>query len=346
MEGALSGVVAVAVIFVLIGAGIFAGWRKWLPPEAARALPRIIVGFGLPCNVVTSLYDNFVKARDLAQASGQPTQLQSDLVSPWLPIGIAVVTLLVSYLLAQGAAWLLRIPETRRGVFTVLFSFSNSVFIGFPIAQALFPDGGMTYAVYYYLANTTCFWTLGYLSIRRDADRINGEKSRIGAGEVLKKLVTPPLITIIVMFGVILSRLHLPQFVLTVCQYGGGLTTPLSLIFTGCMIYEAGIKSLKYERGIGTAMAGRFVLNPAMCLGICMLVIPLLSSGASQAQVDELTLMRNVLTTQIGLPAMTLTVIVSQRYGADVRYATRGLIWTTLASLVTIPVTVLLLQVI
>jgi predicted permease len=204
----------------------------------------------------------------------------------------------------------------------------------------------MTYAVYYYLANTTCFWTLGYLLIRRDADCISGEKSRIGAGEVLKKLVTPPLITILVMFGVILSGLHLPQFVLTVCEYGGGLTTPLSLIFTGCMIWEAGVKSLKYERGIGAAMAGRFVVNPAMCLGLCALAISLLSSGASQAQLSELTLMRNVLTTQIGLPAMTLTVIVSQRYGADALYATRGLIWTTIASLITIPATVLLFELI
>ena len=199
MEGAISGVLAIAVIFVLIGVGIFAAWRKWLPPEAARALPRIIVGFGLPCNVVTSLYGSFVTAREAGE------EAQTALVAPWLPILIAVGTLIVSYLLAQGAARILRIPKTRRGVFTVLFSFSNSVFIGFPIAQALFPDGGMTYAVYYYLANTTCFWTLGYLAIRRDADRISGQTSRIGAGEVIKKLVTPPFITILVMFGVILS---------------------------------------------------------------------------------------------------------------------------------------------
>jgi len=334
IEGALSGILAVAVIFVLIGVGIFAAWRKWLPPEAARALPRIIVGFGLPCNVVTSLYNSF---SNMGETQTAPF---------WLPVGIALATLFASYLLAQGMARLLRIPETRRGVFTVLFSFSNSVFIGFPVAQALFGDAGMTYAVYYYIANTTCFWTLGYLAIRRDADRISGETSRISMGEVLKKLVTPPLITIAVMFGVILSGLHLPQFVLTVCGYGGGLTTPLSLIFTGCMIYEAGIKSLKYERGIGAAMAGRFLFNPAMCLGLCALVIPLLGAAASGVGMEELTLMRNVLTTQIGLPAMTLTVIVSQRYGADVLYATRGLIWTTLASLVTIPATVLLLQVI
>lgn len=337
MGGALSGILAVAVIFVLIGVGIFAAWRKWLPPEAARALPRVIVGFALPCNVVTSLYGSFANMDGTAQTALAPL---------WLPIAISFGTLLASYFLAQGIARLLCIPDTRRGVFTVLFSFSNSVFIGFPVAQALFGDAGMTYAVYYYLANTTCFWTLGYLAIRRDADRINGEASRIGVGEVLKKLVTPPLMTILAMFIVILTGLKLPQFVLTVCQYGGGLTTPLSLIFTGCMIFEAGLKSLKYERGLGAAMGGRFVINPAMCLGVCALIIPLLGVGASQARIDELILMRNVLTVQIGLPVMTQSVIVSQRYGADALYATRGVVWTTLASLATIPLTVLLFQII
>jgi predicted permease len=340
MQDAMSGILAVAVIFVLIGVGIFAAWRKWLPPEAARALPRLIVDFGLPCNVVTSLYNNFVVARE----SG--ASVQSELVVPWLPLLIAFGTLLISFGLAQLAARVLRIPETRRGVFAVLFSFSNSVFIGFPVAQALFPDGGMTYAVYYYLANTTTFWVAGYLMIRRDADRLRGETSRIGVGEVAKKLVTVPLISILVMFGVIVSGLHLPKFVLTVCEYGGGLTTPLSLIFTGCMIFEAGRRSIRYEKGIGAVLLGRFVLNPAMCIGVCAIVFSLIASSASAAQLKELTLMRNVLTVQMGLPVMTQSVIVSQRYGADALYATRGVVWTTLASLVTIPLTVLVFQVI
>ena len=338
MEGALSGILAVAVIFVLIGVGIFAAWRKWLPPEAAHALPRLIVGFGLPCNVVTSLYGNFVTARE---AGGG---VQSELVAPWLPLAIAFGTLFISFMLAQLAARILRIPETRRGVFSVLFSFSNSVFIGFPVAHALFPDAGMTYAVYYYLANSTSFWTMGYLMMRRDADRLRGEVTRVSVGEVAKKLVTPPLIAILVMFAVILSGLHLPQFVLTVCEYGGGLTTPLSLIFTGCMIWEAGRKSLRYEKGIGTILLGRFVINPAMCIGVCALVVALLAPTASKAKLGELVLMRNVLAVQIGLPVMTQSVIVSQRYGADALYATRGVVWTTLASLITIPLTVLLFQ--
>ena len=341
IQDALSGLQAVFVIFALIGAGIIVAWRKWLTPDNAKALPRLITNIALPCNIVGTFYNNFVLAQETA---GDATQ--SQLVSPWLPLLIVFLCVPLSFLIGSVAARIFRIPRQRRGVFTVLFSLSNSVFIGFPVAQALFGDAGMTYAVYYYMANTACFWTLGYLMIRRDADIIRGETSKIGVGEVLKKLATPSLITILVMFGVIASGLKLPQIVLKFAQYGGALTTPLSLIFTGCMIYEAGLAGIKYEKGIGAVLAGRFLLTPAMCFGACMLAIYLLSPGASQARVEELTLMRNVLTVQIGLPVMTLSVIVSQRYGADALYATRGVIWTTLASLVTIPLTVLLFQVI
>ncbi len=339
IAGALEGLQAVLIVFLLIGAGVLAAWRKWLSPDTARALPRLIMNFALPCNIVTSFYSSFSSAREDVHAAAQ-----TQLVPPWIPLLIAFAVVLLSFAAGFLAARVFRIPRERRGVFIALFALSNSVFIGFPVAQALFGDKGMTYAVYYYLANTTCFWTLGYTLIRRDADFVRGEQSQIKAGEVFKNLVTPPLVTIAVMFIVVFSGIKLPQIVLDFGKYGGGLTTPLSLIFTGCTIFEAGIKGLRYERGIGAVMFGRFVLTPAMCFFACMLAFSLLLPGAVQARVDELILMRNVLTTQIGLPVMTLTVIVSQRYGADALYATRGVVWTTLASLVTIPAMVLLFQ--
>jgi len=216
----------------------------------------------------------------------------------------------------------------------VLFSFSNSMFIGFPVAQALFGSPGMPYAMYFFLVNTTFFWVLGYHAIRRDADVLRGGTTRIAVTDILKKLATPPIITILVMFGVVMLQIPLPDFVLSAAGYMGSLTTPLSLIFMGCVIYEAGPGCLKMEKNIWHVMAGRFVLIPAVCFFICQLAIMLFPAGGAAA---DLVLMRNVLTVQAGLPVMTQTVILSQLYGADVQFATKSFIWTTLVSVVTIP---------
>jgi predicted permease len=56
--------------------------------------------------------------------------------------------------------------------------------------------------------------------------------------------------------------------------------------------------------------------------------------------------MRNVFTVQMGLPVMMQTTIVSELYGADVEYATKNVLLTTLVSLVTIPLYMILLPLI
>ena len=236
-----------------------------------------------------------------------------------------------------------RVPKGRRGTFAVLFSLSNSVFIGFPVAQALFGSPGMPFAVFYYLGNTVVFWTFGYLAIRRDADVQSGRESRVTAGEVVRKLLTPPVIATAMMIAVILADIALPSFFLKTAEYMGGMTTPLSLLFTGCMIYFIGFEGLKFDKSMIPVLFGRFVLIPALCFGACMIAIAIVPP---QSAGYDLTMMRNVFTVQIGLPAMMQTTILAELYGADVQYATKNVVSTTLISLLTIPLYMVLLTLI
>jgi len=315
---------AVFVIFLMIGAGVFVSWKKWVSRDVAKVLSKIIINIALPCTLIYSLTTHFTR------------ELLSE---AWLPLAIVFIVVPATFFVGELFAIIFKIPKHRRGVFAVLFSFSNSVFIGFPVALALFGDAGMPYAVFYYLANTTAFWTLGYHAIRKDADYISGKHSKVSALEILKKLVSLPIITIIVMFIVILLEIRLPNIILVTAKYLGGLTSPLSLIFIGCMIYHIGFRKMKYEKGIGVVLFGRFMLVPAICFAVCMLAIAFISP-----QGIDMTLMRNVFTVQIGLPVMMHTAIVSELYGADVEYATKNVVWTTVLSLISIPAYMVLFQ--
>ncbi|MDD5017012.1 MAG: AEC family transporter [Eubacteriales bacterium] len=317
---------AVLVIFLMIGSGLFVSWRKWVSADVAKVFPKIIINITLPCMIIYSLSANFSRQQ---------------LYESWLPLTIVFAVVPVTFFIGRFFAGILKIPQTRRGVFTVLFSFSNSVFIGFPVALALFGDAGMPYALFYYLANTTFFWLLGYYVIRKDADAISGRHSGVPAAEVLKKLITPPIVTVLVMFTVILLGLKLPDLMITTAEYIGRMTSPLSLMFMGCVIYGIGIKGMGHEKGMGAVLAGRFLVIPVLCFAVCTLVISLISQGG--ATVDFM-LMRNVFTVQISLPVMTQTVIVAEMCGADTKYATKNVVWTTLASLITIPAYMILFQ--
>ncbi len=317
---------AVFVIFLMIGAGIFISWRKWVSIDTAKTFPKIILNIAIPAMLINSLTTQFSRQR---------------LLESWLPLSIIFIVVPVTFFLGRLIAKIFRIPKERRGLFTVLFAFSNSVFIGFPVALALFGEAGMPYAVFYYLANTTSFWVLGYYVIRKDADYINGKHSRFSVREMLKNLAIPPVITILIMFVVVFAGIELPDIILTPAKYLGGLTSPLSLMFMGCMIYNIGFSGMKYEKGMGAILLGRFLLIPGICFAACMLAITFLSP---QGFTSQMILMRNVFTVQIGLPVMTQSVIISELYGADTHYATKNVVWTTVLSLISIPVYMVLFQ--
>lgn len=315
---------AVIVIFLLIGAGMLAAWRGWITPRVADAFPKLLVNLAVPCMAVYHFYTGLGREQ---------------VFDAWLPLLMLAAVYPASYYLGKLFSIIFNIPKTRRGVFTVLFSFSNSMFIGFPVAQALFGNAGLPYAMLYYLGNTTFFWVLGYYTIRRDADVMSGTRSCVSAREVLRKLATPPIITIAVMLAVVILEIPLPKFAVSAAGYLGALTTPLSLIFMGCVIWQAGPKGLGFEANIGHVLFGRFVLIPALMFAVCQLAITLLPAGPA-----SMVMVRNVFTVQAGLPVMTQTVILAQLYGADVEFATKSFIWTTLLSVVSIPAYMVLFQ--
>ncbi len=316
---------AVFIIFAIIGAGIFVSWRKWVSRETAKAFPKIIINISLPATIVVSLYNNFSREQ---------------LLSAWLPLLIIFTTAVLVYYIAKVFARLLRIPKHRRGVFVVAFAFSNSSFIGFPVARALFGDVGMPYAVFYFLAGHVTFWLLGNYAIERDADVLSGETHRLSIGKSLKKLAQPPTLITFVMFAVILLGIRLPDFVLTTAKYIGDLTTPLSLIFIGCMIYNMGLSGMKWERELTPVLLGRFVLVPVLCYALSTLGLALFAPALTADHI----LMREVFVVQIGLPALMQTAISAEVYGADSKFATKCVFYTTALSLITIPVFMLLLS--
>lgn len=316
---------AVFIIFAIIGAGIFVSWRKWVSRETAKAFPKIIINISLPATIVYSLYHNFTREQ---------------LINAWLPLLIIFTTAILVFYIAKAAARLLRIPKHRRGVFIVAFAFSNSSFIGFPVAQALFGDVGMPYAVFYFLAGHVTFWLLGNYAIERDADVLSGDEHRQSIGKSLKKLAQPPTLITFIMFAVILLGIRLPDVVLTTAKYIGDLTTPLSLIFIGCMIYNMGLSGMKWEKELTPVLLGRFILVPVLCYGLCTLGLALFAPALTA---DHL-LMRKVFVVQIGLPALMQTAISAEVYGADSKFATKCVFFTTALSLITIPAFMLLLS--
>lgn len=308
---------AVITVLLITALGYFLAAKKIITPQVGTHLASIIFWALLPANIIYTFEKNF--SREL-------------LAESWIMLLAIFAAVLIIHYLALGIAHIIKIPKERRGVFCVIFTMCNSAFVGFPMAQAIFGDQGMPYAVLFFMPNVVIANTLSYMAIRRDGDLRLGEKTKFSLREMLKRLVMPHTIAIVVGFVLVGFGIQLPSFLMNTCEYLGTATTAISMLFIGSLIHKIGLRNMGYEKGFGMLMIGRFIISPLVVLGVCLI-----------CNIDQYA--TTVFTTQMALPAMTQVAIHAEMFGADSVFAAKGVCWTTLLSFVAIPAVVLLCNV-
>lgn len=298
-------------VILMIGLGFGLAKARWFEGDAASLISRLVVNVALPAYMVSNLMGGYDRAKLLSMLPG-------------LPVPFAVM--IASYLVAMGLAVIFRVHKDRRGTFQSMFALSNSVFIGLPVNLLLFGEASLPFALLYYIANTTMFWTVGVYGIAADgALRNGGQKPSLFSWSGLRRILSPPLLGFLVAVILILLGITLPKSIMDSCRYLGNMTTPLSMLFIGIVIARVEWKTLKFERDYVVVLAGRFLATPAlMALALRWLDLPLL--------------MKQVFFMQATMPAMTQTPILAAAYKADTEYAAIGTSLTTVASMISIPV--------
>jgi malate permease and related proteins len=304
---------AVLSIFFMVAVGMLVYFKKWITRENASVFAKIVINVAVPANVIYSFVNRFDKSA-LSQSG--------------LFILIGFIMMLITYYISHLFIWIFKIRKERRGIFSVLFAFSNSVFIGFPIAKALFGEDAMLYAVIFYLVNTILFWTIGNLGIRKDCETQNSEK--ISFLDIIKKVFNIPILSIGLAFLLIYFEVSFPKNVMSTLGYLSNLTTPLSMIFTGIVLADMGIAQLKFERDVLLVMVGRVLVAPMV-----MLLVTTFFGIEGLGQ--------QVFIMQSTLPIMLQSVIVAEYYGADSNFATKSFAWTTVFSIISIPIYMILM---
>ena len=112
-------------------------------------------------------------------------------------------------------------------------------------------------------------------------------------------------------------------------QYLGSLTTPLSMIFIGLSVSNAGVKQLVLKR-----TSYDFAGTLCSCSSL---------NGYHRLLGTLPTLMKQVFIIQSAMPVMTNAPVVAKLYGADSDYAAVMVTETTLATMVVIPILMVLM---
>lgn len=123
----------------------------------------------------------------------------------------------------------------------------------------------------------------------------------------------------------VLLNVQLPAFLLSDFQYLGNLTIPLSMIFIGISVANAGLSRLRFSKDNVLVLLGRFVVAPLLMMMI-----------VSHTQMP--LLMKQVFIIQSAMSVMTNTPVVAKLYGADVDYAVIMVTESTLLTMLIVPI--------
>lgn len=308
----LQSISGVIIILVLIIVGYVLAARGWFPGSTDKLIAKLVTQIGLPCYMIDTITSRFT--------AHQLIGIIPDLVFP-------IISMLILMVVALLFARIFKVSGSHRGLFSSMFFNSNTVFVGLPINQALFGSKSIPFVLIYYMANTTIFWTIGAYFIQRDGM----QDAKFNLKTTVRKVFSPPLLGFIVGVLLVLLKIKLPLFVIKDLSYLGNLTTPLSMIFIGICVYNAGLKQLSLKKDNLLILLGRFVLAPLL---MTLLV----------ASTNFPTLMKQVFILQSAMPVMTNAPVVARLYNADADYASVMVTETTFLALIVVPILMALTQ--
>ena len=311
MDIFLRSISGILVILGMILVGFVIGEKGWFDDKSRGLLAKLVTQVALPCYMLYTITQRFTAA---------------DLLKMLPALRFPALSMVLLLGIATGVARIFAVRQDRRGLFISMFFNSNTIFVGLPINQALFGDASIPYVLIYYMCNTTFFWTLGTYLIQRDGE---GE-AQFDLKTSLKKVFSPPLMGFLLGLVLVMLQIKLPAFLASDLQYLGNLTTPLSMIFIGLSVSHVGVKQLVLGKEQLLILLGRFLVAPLLMASIVYWV-PLPS------------LMKQVFIIQSAMPVMTNAPVVARLYGADSDYAAVMVTETTLATMVVIPILMLLM---
>lgn len=296
------------ILFLLIAVGYAAGKLAVLRGETVRAISRFIIDFTLPAMVLISMQRPF----------------SPDLRDQALRIlGISAILYTLSFPLAYMAARLYRsASEPERGVHRFAMCFSNTGFMGFPVAEALLGRQSLFIVAIYNIPFQILAFSVGVLMIARPSRAAATRHERFLA--TLKALRSPAIVSAALGFVFFLSSIRIPDPFYTALDMLGSTTTPLAMVLIGAILAQTRFGHVLANPRIWLTTLYRLVLHPLVILVL-----------ARAAGLHGLELAVPVLIT--AMPVATNATILAGAYGGDEVTASGLVFISTIVSLITIP---------
>lgn len=313
----LTAVESVLSIVLIIALGFYLRNKGWFADSFAGNISKLIMNIALSASIFVSVLTYLTRDKLMALSDG---------------LIYGALSIVFGYLIAWLMVKVLKVRRGRRGVFINTIVNANTIFIGLPLNIALFGEASMPYFLVYYVLNTVSTWAFGAFLIANDSTEPQpAHRQQFN----WKKLLPAPLLGFLVALVFLLADIPVPSFIHSTLGYVGSIVTPLSLLYIGITLADAGLKSIRFDKDTIAALLGKFVLAP-------LIMVALIAAGHSILPLPSLE--AKTLIVQSSVSALAVLPILANEAKGDVRFATNVVTTSTILFMIVVPLVDTLLQ--
>jgi hypothetical protein len=298
--------VQVLTLFILMLVGYLARKKDLLDEHTTSKLSSLTMSIFLPAMIINSM-----------QIEYNP-QMIDKIIKLLL---ISLVMYVFSFLIAYCLKFIFKSSKDI-GIYQYVIMFSNVGFMGYPVVEAILGKQALFYTAIFNLPFNLLVITFGSYFLSKD----KGDYSFS-----LKKFINPVIISIFIGLIAFLFNIKLPLFINKPLAMLGNITTPISMLVIGSMLCTSSASECFFNKKLYFVSFIRLVFLP--------FAIYLLFKGRIQ---DSLLLSIPIVISS--MPAAANTVIMANKCDTNATLASQAVFFTTLFSIITIPlISVLLL---
>ena len=291
------------IIFAMIVIGSYLYLKGRLSNDTAKQLSWIIVNITNPITLLLAALKETEKVG------------AHDIGSAFISFGIMYALLIpIAHILPA----VLGVRKDERYAYRMLAIFNNVGFIGIPFASAVLGTKSLIFVAICGLCFNLIFYTYGGWSLTKVA----GTRS---TGFGIRNVVNSGTVMAVITIAVYLSDITVPEGAITALSYVGNCTTFLSMIVLGVSVAQMVPKEVFTKWRLFAYVAIRQILVPILLIFVLK---PFIGSG----------LMLSTVIIMASMPAANLPLMMAKHLGVRDDILSAGIILTTLASIITIPI--------
>ena len=307
-------ITALAKIFIIMLPGYILKKTGVLSKQHVEGMSSLITNVTFPCMIIVSMQMEF--SMEILNNCKNAIIVFSCIIA---------VTMVLARVVSKRA----KLPRTQSGIFAFMLMFGNTGFIGFPVLSGLFGQEAVLYGALCDAVYNIFMFTIG-IALIKPGDERRGRREVIR--QTVRESLNPCFFGLIIGLVLFIGQISLPEIMGRPMESIGNITSPLAMIVIGAHLAEINFGELFRAKHAYVVCLLKLIVTPLIGLVFVKLII---GTGS---------LLASAIIIEAAMPVAMCSVIFSEQYKADVNFAVKGVMLTTVMCIVTIPVFAILLQ--